>query len=309
MCGNSLKSSFRWTPKTKKNGCELEEFMAHHFLESLGETLTVLELRAKLRKIDLDANGKCALLEYLVFRFGKTVTAAVHNPQGGGPEYDAQMAAAARQLDDVNNSLAALQKESESLKEALANERKALGEQNKALEAQRIAASEVKKAEDALRVAVQQLQTLESAHRKAIAEQEGKKNDEKLSAMKRAHAATELAALQQKDPLPLNTAKLTQGAALKRTERERKAAEEATLKCAEKAKALEEQTKRVEAQKLKVEADTVIAQGKVEQALAALEAMKRQGGVAKGAIWWMEREVVEAQKYLPQSRQTAIAKK
>jgi Ca2+-binding EF-hand superfamily protein len=32
-------------------------------LESFGETLTVIELREKLRKIDLDGSGKMALAE------------------------------------------------------------------------------------------------------------------------------------------------------------------------------------------------------------------------------------------------------
>ena len=29
---------------------------------------------------------------------------------------------------------------------------------------------------------------------------------------------------------------------------------------------------------------------------------KASGGVAKGAIWWMEREITEKKKYLPASR-------
>jgi hypothetical protein len=40
--------------KKKAEGCELDEFQAHKFLESLGETLTVVALRERLRKIDLD---------------------------------------------------------------------------------------------------------------------------------------------------------------------------------------------------------------------------------------------------------------
>jgi hypothetical protein len=68
--------------KKKGDGCELDEFQAHKFLESLGETLTVVALREKLRKIDLDANGKMALLEYLAYKYSKTVEAVVDSPQG-----------------------------------------------------------------------------------------------------------------------------------------------------------------------------------------------------------------------------------
>lgn len=68
--------------KKKGEGCELDEFQAHKFLESQGETLTVVALREKLRKIDLDANGKMALLEYLAFKYNKTVQQVIDSPQG-----------------------------------------------------------------------------------------------------------------------------------------------------------------------------------------------------------------------------------
>ncbi len=68
--------------RKKKEGNELDEFEAHKFLESLGETLTVVALREKLRKIDLDANGKMALLEYLCFKYNKTVPEVIRAPQG-----------------------------------------------------------------------------------------------------------------------------------------------------------------------------------------------------------------------------------
>lgn len=65
----------------KKEGNELDEFWSHKFLESLGETLTVIKLREKLRQIDVDANGKMALLEYLLFKYNKTVPETVNSPQ------------------------------------------------------------------------------------------------------------------------------------------------------------------------------------------------------------------------------------
>lgn len=65
----------------KGEGNELDEFWSHKFLESLGETLTVIQLRERLRKIDMDANGKMALMEYLLFKYKKTVQAAVNSNQ------------------------------------------------------------------------------------------------------------------------------------------------------------------------------------------------------------------------------------
>jgi hypothetical protein len=67
--------------KNKAAGNELDEFGAHRFLESFGETLTVVDMRAQLKKIDIDVNQKCALIEYLIFRW-------VRNSGGGGFVFD-----------------------------------------------------------------------------------------------------------------------------------------------------------------------------------------------------------------------------
>jgi hypothetical protein len=45
-----------------------------------------VELRNELRKIDVDANGMMALLEYLLFAFKRPVGACINNAQGGGVE-------------------------------------------------------------------------------------------------------------------------------------------------------------------------------------------------------------------------------
>jgi hypothetical protein len=45
---------------------------------------------------------------------------------------------------------------------------------------------------------------------------------------------------------------------------------------------------------------------KVIEAEAFLEEAKSKGGVAHGAIWWLQRELKEAQKYLPKSKQTVV---
>ena len=54
-----------------ETGNELDEFQAHKFLDSLGETLTVVAMRDRLRQIDLDFNRRVALIEYLTVRYGK----------------------------------------------------------------------------------------------------------------------------------------------------------------------------------------------------------------------------------------------
>jgi len=233
--------------KQKKNGCELEEFLAHKFLESLGETLTIVELRAKLRKIDLDANGKMALLEYLCFRYHKSVADAANAPQGGSPEDQKQIDAAAALLDELNTALADLQTKLASLK----------------------------KAEEDLKSAVDALHKQQEAHDSELKRLKDKSENTDFSTVIRARAANEFHQLKGKDPLPLNKAKLTQAAALKK----------------------------VEAQRRGTEAAQAATQAKADAASAALDELKKRGGTSFGSIWWMEREVTEAQKYLPQSKQ------
>jgi len=98
-------------------------------------------------------------------------------------------------------------------------------------------------------------------------------------AVKKNKAKNELAQLLAEDPMPLRKAKLTQGAALKRVERERVAMEAAT------ALVLEEVAK---------------AEAAVAEAVASIEAIKKAGGgVALGAVWWMEREIAEMRKFMP----------
>jgi len=229
----------------KANGNELDEFQAHKFLESLGETLTVMKLREKLRKIDLDANGKMALLEYLCFRFNKTVVQVINAPQGENAE---EIKAAGEKLSKVQQEL----------------------------EQQRIAEESVRKAEETLKAAVEDLRQQEEAYHNQIKALESKISDTTASTVAKSKAKNELAQLKAEDPLPLRKAKITQEAALRRVEKERKAAEEQTRKL----------------------------EDAFNQAQEYLEKVKRSGGNPLGAIWWMERELKEAQKYLPKKKQT-----
>jgi len=114
--------------------------------------------------------------------------------------------------------------------------------------------------------AVQALEKEEKAYNDKIKKFEDKSNDKRLSAMKRASAKNELEQLKCKDPLPLTKAKLTSKAALK--------------KCKKAAKA---------------------AKTQFEEAKKLFDVLKKKGGAALGAIWWMERELIETQKYKPKS--------
>merc|ERR1711862_580403 len=87
-------------------------------------------------------------------------------------------------------------------------------------------------------------------------------------------AKNELEQLKAEDPLPLRRAKITQEAAIKKSEKTKKAAEETLADCQEKFK----------------------------EAQAYLTKVKASCGSAQGGIWWIERELHEAKKYMPTAK-------
>jgi DNA repair exonuclease SbcCD ATPase subunit len=77
----------------KDLGSHLDEFTAHKFLEKHGETMTALELRNKLRTIDINNDKKMALLEYLLNRYDEKVEVLMERPQDTNDELEKAKAA------------------------------------------------------------------------------------------------------------------------------------------------------------------------------------------------------------------------
>jgi len=293
-----------------KEGCDLDEFKAHKFLESLGEVLTVQALRKRLEAIDLDKNRKMALSEYLIFKYNKTPKQLIEAPQGGNEK---ELAAAQAMMLEVQTALQEVQSKLESQKAALAAQKEAKAAADAAraaaeqsLAEQKAAEEQVRAAEAELQAAVDDLKKQESEYHGKIAAAEARANDESLGAVQRNKAKNEVAQLKSEDPLPLRKAKITQEAALKRVQKQRAAAEAATKGAEEKAAAataaaeaaaaaevaLEEQTRQLEAAENELRV-------KFDEAVEALEAVKRKGGgVAQGAVWWMEKELAETRKFM-----------
>jgi len=228
----------------KKEGNELDEFWSHKFLESLGETLTVIKLRETLRQIDVDANGKMALLEYLMFKYQKSIPDVVNAPQGSNQE---ELRQATLKLEAVQAALV----ESQQAEEA------------------------VKRSEAELRAALDDLRRQEDAFNTQISTLEQKSKDPNGTVVSKSKAAAELAQLKSENPLPLRKAKITTEAAVRKAERDRKAAEAATA----------------------------AVEARFREAQEYLEQVKRGGGAAYGAMWWLDRELTEARKYMPKKRQ------
>ena len=52
----------------KAQGCAVDEFMAHHFLEKNNETLTVQQMRENLRQVGIEKVKLVPFIHYLIFR-------------------------------------------------------------------------------------------------------------------------------------------------------------------------------------------------------------------------------------------------
>jgi len=240
-------------------------------------------LRETLREIDMDFNKRMAMVEFLTYRYKKTIDDLVKRPQG-----DASLLKVAEEkLAAVSEAFERLQTELEEQKAVEENARKAVSEQKKAEDA-------VRSAEAELRSAVESLRGEEKAREDKLAELE-RQSLTGSSQVAKSKAAAELAQAKQEDPLPLRKAKITQEAALKKVEKERKAAEAATAKAEDTKHKAEAKTREVE----KAVAETERA---MEEARQYLEDVKKNA-VPRGAIWWMERELNEKKKYMPQKKQ------
>ncbi|PRP82283.1 hypothetical protein PROFUN_06295 [Planoprotostelium fungivorum] len=257
----------------KKEGSFLDEFWTHKFLEDAKETHTVIALREKLRSGGLLVNGKSvSLLEYLAFRYNKSLKQIVEAPQGGNQ-------------DEINRAQALLSE----AQAALADVQTKLENEKIALAAQREQEAHVRKAEADQQAAVNELKSQEKAYSDLVSSLETKSKDTSVGLVTRNKAAAELSQVKSEDPLPLRKAKISQEAALRKVEKERKASEAATVAAEEKTKQVAQAVKETEA--------------KLQAAEDYLTEVKRKGGVAQGAIFWMEREIAEAKKYLPKRKQ------
>jgi len=136
--------------ENKKQGNCLDEFWSHKFLESLGETLTVIQLRDKLRTIDLDGDKHMSIIEYLIFRYNKTCEEIVHAPQGVDKQ---QLEEAQRKVDESQAALTALLAKLEESKAATAAAKAAEQEAKNREAAAKQAAAEAKDREDAAKAA------------------------------------------------------------------------------------------------------------------------------------------------------------
>lgn len=296
-------------------GSDLDEFNAHRFLEKVGETKRVVELREELRAIDLDFNKRMALIEYLLFHFKCRVEDFVERPQGDNSkevEKAQQMLESVQRLLDDAISKAALSKQASDAAKATAAIAKKEAElaASKASEA-KARADEANAAEAEQRAALADVQAQEDAIAARIAELQARGDDESLGIVARNKAKNELAQVKSEDPLPLRKAKITLEAATKKAQKARVAAEEAhavaeeaSQKAADSKRQAEQDAATAEKALAASEAAVTEAENKCAEAQAYLDEVKSSAGSGgQGAFWWLDRELAEKKKYMPRRLQ------
>jgi len=90
-----------------KEGNQLDEFLAHRFLEQIKETHTVLELREKLTAAGVDRSKNMPLTAYLIPRYSADWKYLVNAPQGDNQD---EIIKAQKMLDAVQKALEEMQK-------------------------------------------------------------------------------------------------------------------------------------------------------------------------------------------------------
>jgi len=268
-----------------EKGNELDVFWSAKFLEDMDKAITAKERKEALKTIDHDNNGRMAAIEYLIWRYKKSVDECADAPQG---DNTAAIAAAQKKLEQVMNQL----KECESALERQKEAKKANEAAQRDLEKQE---ADLKVAEAELQEAIADLKRQEEEYQGKIKTLEDKIANPSTSGMQKARANNELAQLKSEDPLPLRRAKITQEAALRKVKKQQKAVVEAKAELARKAEALAKAISDLEDSYKKLEA-------KMQEAREELEKVKSKPGGGKGAIWWLERQLFEADSRLPTSR-------
>mmetsp|Transcript_13916 Transcript_13916/g.41914 ORF Transcript_13916/g.41914 Transcript_13916/m.41914 type:complete len:380 (-) Transcript_13916:39-1178(-) len=311
----------------KEQGTHLDELQAHRLLESFDETMTVREMRTYLRQHGAigDRVKSVPLTHWWIAKYGEDWEKLVNASQGDNREEiekaqamvdemnaafedadaKAQVAAAAlreaqaREAESVAAAQAAKAAEDEAKareQDAVAREQEALAREADAREAE----APFKAAQEELEAALAEMKAQEDAYNNKTAEL--KQQSEEGGVVSRNRAKVQLDAHLAEDPLPLRRAKITQEAAVKKAERATKAAAEATAASEAAAAEAAKATQRSLDAKQAAEDAVQAAHVEVKAAEDYLQEVKSKPGQAFGAIWWIERELIEAKKYMPTSK-------
>ena len=277
-------------------------------------------MREDLKEIDLNFDKRIALLEYLLFRYKKSIKDFLSRPQGDNTK---EIEKAQKMIDEVQDALnEAISKAEEAKSKAEEAARSAKQAEIAAQEAT-VLAEDALKAENEQRDALAEVQAQEDARNKKTEDLTQKSEDENLGLVARNRAKNELAQHLSEDSLPLRRAKITLEAATKKAMKARLRADEAkdeadkAKEVADKAKSEADKAKseadraKSEADRAKAEADEAKVQAesaaraaeetakaaaeavketerKLQEAIDYLEEVKSKSGNGLGSVWWLE---------------------
>ena len=245
---------------------------------------------------------------------------------------DAEALAALNQAKSAENAAVAAENEAVATEnEAKAREADAVATETeaKAREAEaREAEAPFKAAQEEVESALAEVKSQETAYNEKT--ETLKKQSEEGGVVSRNKAKVQLDAHLAEDPLPLRKAKITLEAANKRAdkarapfqaatevaaaarakaeeargeaENARKAAEAARADASARREAAAAARGEAEAAKARAAEAVAAALAAVAEAEALLEELKANPGSGHGAVWWVDRELIEKKKYMPVSR-------
>jgi len=287
-------------------GNEVDEMQMHRFLENLQETMTVREMRDTLRaKGAISESVKLiALIHYLIYRYGMDFHILVNASQGDNRK---EIEEAQRKLDAVQTAFQEADKRAQEAKQALAESKRAEAEAKRReaeakarVEESKVKEAESKAAQQELEVALRELKAQEDAFNAKTEDLKRKSNEGSVVSQNK--AKNELAQHLASDPLPLRKAKITQEAAVKKAERAVKSAADARVAAENATVEAKKAREASEAATREAEAPLDAMQAKVDEAEEFLKYVKSKPGKAVGSIWWMERELYEKKKFLPERK-------
>ncbi|GMH65922.1 hypothetical protein TrST_g7998 [Triparma strigata] len=308
------KTSVQLDKSKGEAGNELNEFDAHRLIEKCDSALTVQKMRQVLKEIDVDFNKMVSLSEFMIYKFGVDWHLLVNAPQGCdmGAINEAQAG-----LDNANKMLQVAISAAEKAKDdhaasKLAEEKSKEEEVNSARAAEDSKKAEIVLAEakEQAEGALKELQEQEDAFKKKLDDLEATGNDDSLGVVKRNKAKAELAMAKAEDPMPLRMAKIHQEAAVRKVTKATVKAGAATAAAETAAKLAIEA--RIASEKAAVEASAAAkaaeaaipdAEKAFADAEAILEEVKaKNSGSGEGNLWYIDRELEEAKRYLPKSK-------
>jgi len=281
-------------------GSALDELNAHRFLESFKAPLTVREMREAIRASGAVKDAKFTnvpLTHFLVTLYKVNYKELVNASQGDNKE---EIERAQKMLDAVMKAFEETERKSAAAKAALREaESREADSRNKEKEAKTREAESIA-AKKELETALAELKAQEDAYNARTEDLKSKSEAGSVVAANKAKA--ELAQHLNTPTLPLQRAKITQEAAVKKADRARQAAADARAAAEQAvAKAVEA---RKESERAKAAAERAVddARQKVQEAEDFLQEVKSKPGNAQGAIWWLERELHEAKAFLPERK-------